>query len=96
MPAEDLNSWEVLKYLWGLLSAPIFWLWRRQSAVEKKVEDSDRDLWRHLHKTRADLTGHKVHAVSTFVTKEDYRADMREIKEDLKIIISKLDRKADK
>lgn len=43
-----------------------------------------------------EIAGHKQHVAESYVPKEDYRMDMRDIKDDLKTIIQKIDRKADK
>lgn len=43
-----------------------------------------------------EISTHRQHIAENYVRKEDFREDMRGIKSDLKTIIDKLDRKADK
>jgi len=71
MPTSDPNNFELVKWAWGILAAPILYLFKA-------------------------VSGHKQHVAEKYVSKDDFREDMRGIKGDLKTIIDKLDRKADK
>lgn len=53
-------------------------------------------LFKKISKNTEELANHKQHVAENYVPKEDYREDMRDIKGDLKTIIEKIDRKADK
>lgn len=78
MPTNDPNNFELIKWLWGVLSIPIVFLFKKISDNTKEVSE------------------HRQHVAENYVPKEDYRMDMRDIKDDLKTIIDKMDKKADR
>lgn len=55
-----------------------------------------RSLWEANKELREDLARLREEIPKVYVAKEDYRLDLHEIKELLKSISDKLDRKADK
>lgn len=55
-----------------------------------------RELWGAVKALQKDLHEMEVHSSVTYVTREDYRSDMREVKEMLGKIFDKLDNKVDK
>lgn len=55
-----------------------------------------RTLWEANKELRSDLSKLREEIPKVYVAKEDYRLDLHEIKELLKTISEKLDRKADK
>ena len=55
-----------------------------------------RELWAAVKELKSDLTRLSVELPKTYVTRDDYRADMREIKDMLGKIFDRLDGKADK
>lgn len=77
---EDLQT--VLNIFFGLLSASLGWFAREMWAAVKELKTD-------LAKLREDLP-------KTYVAKEDYRSDIREVKDMLGKIFDRLDTKADK
>ena len=55
-----------------------------------------RELWTAVKDLKEDLTTLSVELPKTYVTRDDYRADLKEIKEMLGKIFDRLDNKADK
>ena len=55
-----------------------------------------RELWTAVKDLKEDLTKLSVELPKTYVTRDDYRADLKEIKEMLGKIFDRLDNKADK
>ena len=55
-----------------------------------------RELWTAVKDLKEDLTTLSVELPKTYVTRDDYRADLKEIKEMLGKIFDRLDHKADK
>jgi hypothetical protein len=55
-----------------------------------------RELWAAVKELKADLAKLREDLPRTYVARDDYRADMREIKDMLGKIFDRLDGKADK
>lgn len=55
-----------------------------------------RELWTAIKNLKEDLTALSVELPKTYVTRDDYRSDLKEIKEMLGKIFDRLDNKADK
>jgi len=55
-----------------------------------------RELWTAVKDLQADLTKLSVELPKTYVTRDDYREDIKGIKEMLAKIFDKLEKKADK
>ena len=55
-----------------------------------------RELWDAVKELKTDVSKLREDLPKTYVVKEDWRADMREVKEILGKIFDKLDGKADK
>ena len=55
-----------------------------------------RELWTAVKDLKEDLTELSVELPKTYVTRDDYRSDLKEIKEMLSKIFDRLDNKADK
>ena len=55
-----------------------------------------RELWTSVKMLQSDLTRLAVELPKTYVTRDDYRADLKEIKDMLGKIFDRLDHKADK
>ena len=55
-----------------------------------------RELWSAVKELKSDLSKLREDLPTTYVTKDDYREDMREIKSMLNKIFDKLDGKQDK
>ena len=55
-----------------------------------------RELWSAVKELKADLSKLREDLPKTYVSKDDYREDMREIKGMLEKIFNKLDNKQDK
>jgi hypothetical protein len=55
-----------------------------------------RELWTAVKDLKEDLTALSVELPKTYVTRDDYRSDLKEIKEMLGKIFDRLDNKADK
>ena len=55
-----------------------------------------RELWTAVKDLKEDLTKLSVELPKTYVTRDDYRSDLKEIKEMLGKIFDRLDHKADK
>jgi len=55
-----------------------------------------RELWTAVKDLKEDLTRLSVELPKTYVTRDDYRADLKEIKDMLGKIFDRLDHKADK
>ena len=55
-----------------------------------------RELWTAVKDLKEDLSDLSVELPKTYVTRDDYRADMRDVKEMLGKIFDKLDNKVDK
>ena len=55
-----------------------------------------RELWAAVKELKADLAKVREDLPRTYVARDDYRSDMREIKEMLGKIFDRLDGKADK
>ena len=55
-----------------------------------------RELWTAVKNLKEDLTRLSVELPKTYVTRDDYRADLKEIKDMLGKIFDRLDNKADK
>jgi len=55
-----------------------------------------RELWGAVKALQKDLHEMEIQVSTTYVTREDYRADMREVKDMLGKIFDRLDNKQDK
>ena len=55
-----------------------------------------RELWTAVKDLKEDLTTLSVELPKTYVTRDDYRSDLKEIKDMLGNIFDRLDNKADK
>lgn len=55
-----------------------------------------RELWAAVKELKADLAKLSVELPKTYVTRDDYRSDLKEIKEMLNKIFDRLDGKVDK
>jgi hypothetical protein len=55
-----------------------------------------RELWTAVKDLKEDLTKLSVELPKTYVTRDDYRSDLKEIKDMLGKIFDRLDNKADK
>jgi hypothetical protein len=55
-----------------------------------------RELWTAVKDLKEDLTTLSVELPKTYVTRDDYRSDLKEIKDMLGKIFDRLDHKADK
>ena len=55
-----------------------------------------RELWTAVKELKADLSKLREELPKSYVTKDDYREDMREVKDMLNKIFDRLDNKADK
>lgn len=55
-----------------------------------------RSVWEATTELRADLSRLREDIPKTYITREDYRADIRDVKEMLTRIFDKLDSKVDK
>jgi hypothetical protein len=55
-----------------------------------------RELWTSVKMLQSDLTSLSVELPKTYVTRDDYRSDLKEIKDMLGKIFDRLDGKADK
>lgn len=55
-----------------------------------------RTLWEVVKELRSDLSDLREHIPRTYVAREDWRVEMRDIKDMLGKIFDKLDNKADK
>jgi hypothetical protein len=55
-----------------------------------------RELWTSVKLLQADLTRLSVELPKTYVTRDDYRSDLKEIKDMLARIFDKLDGKVDR
>lgn len=55
-----------------------------------------RELWTSVKLLQSDLTRLSVELPKTYVTRDDYRSDLKEIKDMLGKIFDRLDGKADK
>ena len=55
-----------------------------------------RELWTSVKMLQADLTRLSVELPKTYVTRDDYRSDLKEIKGMLEKIFDRLEGKADK
>lgn len=55
-----------------------------------------REMWAAVKELKADLAKLREELPKTYVTKDDYREDMRDIKAMLEKIFNKLDAKQDK
>jgi hypothetical protein len=55
-----------------------------------------RELWTSVKMLQSDLTNLSVELPKTYVTRDDYRSDLKEIKDMLARIFDKLDGKVDR
>ena len=55
-----------------------------------------RELWTSVKLLQSDLTSLSVELPKTYVTRDDYRSDLKEIKDMLGKIFDRLESKADK
>jgi len=55
-----------------------------------------RELWTAVKELKSDLSKLREELPKSYVTKDDYREDMREVKDMLNKIFDRLDNKADK
>ena len=72
----------LINYVLGIVSATIGWF--------------ARELWTAVKELKADLAKLREELPKTYVTRDDFREDMRELKDMLGKIFDKLDGKADK
>jgi hypothetical protein len=72
----------VINYVLGIASTAMGWF--------------ARELWSAVKELKADLAKLREELPKTYVTRDDFREDMREVKDMLGKIFDKLDGKADK
>jgi cell division protein FtsB len=72
----------LINYVLGIVSAAIGWF--------------ARELWTAVKDLKSDLAKLREELPKTYVTRDDFREDMRELKDMLAKIFDKLDGKADK
>lgn len=72
----------LINYILGIASAAIGWF--------------ARELWTAVKDLKSDLAKLREELPKTYVTRDDFREDMRELKDMLGKIFDKLDGKADK
>lgn len=77
-----MDSQHLINAVLGISSAVFGWL--------------ARELWTAVKDLKEDLTTLSVELPKTYVTRDDYRADLKEIKDMLGKIFDRLDNKADK
>lgn len=77
-----MESQHLINVMLGISSAVFGWL--------------ARELWTAVKDLKEDLTKLSVELPKTYVTRDDYRADLKEIKDMLGKIFDRLDHKADK
>ena len=77
-----MESQHLINAVLGISSAVFGWL--------------ARELWTAVKDLKEDLTKLSVELPKTYVTRDDYRSDLKEIKEMLGKIFDRLDNKADK
>lgn len=86
MPQSDANMLTmVLEKLWWAFA--FIFVWMRNQIIENR---------KATQKVKDSLQAHKLYLSESYVQKDEYREDMREIKGDLKTIISELSKKADR
>jgi hypothetical protein len=72
----------IINYVLGIASTAMGWF--------------ARELWSAVKELKADLAKLREELPKTYVTRDDFREDMREVKDMLGKIFDKLDGKADK
>lgn len=77
-----MDSQHLINVVLGLASAVFGWL--------------ARELWTAVKDLKEDLTELSVELPKNYVTRDDYRADLKEIKGMLEKIFDRLENKADK
>jgi hypothetical protein len=77
-----MDSQHLINAVLGISSAVFGWL--------------ARELWTAVKDLKEDLTKLSVELPKTYVTRDDYRSDLKEIKDMLGKIFDRLDHKADK
>jgi uncharacterized coiled-coil DUF342 family protein len=77
-----MESQSLINVMLGVACAVIGWL--------------ARELWSAVKDLQADLTKLSVELPKTYVTRDDYREDIKGMKEMLAKIFDKLEKKADK
>ena len=77
-----MESQHLINVALGVVSAVFGWL--------------ARELWTAVKDLKEDLSDLAVELPKTYVTRDDYRSDLKEIKDMLGKIFDRLDNKADK
>jgi hypothetical protein len=77
-----MDSQHLINAVLGISSAVFGWL--------------ARELWTAVKDLKEDLTKLSVELPKTYVTRDDYRSDLKEIKDMLGKIFDRLENKADK
>ena len=77
-----MESQHLINAILGVVSASMGWF--------------ARELWSAVKELKADLAKLSVELPKTYVTRDDYRSDLKEIKDMLGKIFDRLDNKADK
>ena len=77
-----MESQHLINVALGVVSAVFGWL--------------ARELWTAVKDLKEDLSDLAVELPKTYVTRDDYRSDLKEIKDMLGKIFDRLDHKADK
>ena len=77
-----MDSQHLINAVLGISSAVFGWL--------------ARELWTAVKDLKEDLSKLSVELPKTYVTRDDYRSDLKEIKDMLGKIFDRLDHKADK
>lgn len=77
-----MESQTIINYVLGIASTAMGWF--------------ARELWSAVKDLKSDLAKLREELPKTYVTRDDFREDMREVKDMLGKIFDKLDGKADK
>jgi len=77
-----MNSQDLINLAFGAVSSVLGWF--------------ARELWSAVKELKSDLAKLREELPRTYVARDDYKADIREIKEMLTKLFDRLDNKADK
>jgi cell division protein FtsB len=77
-----MNSQDLINLAFGAVSSVLGWF--------------ARELWSAVKELKADLSKLREELPKTYVTRDDYKDDIRDIKEMLTKLFDRLDNKADK
>ncbi len=79
-----------------LLGWIAFLLWSAIQQERRARQAAEERLQNEVSKVEDQITAHQTYAAETYVRRDDYRADMAELKTMIRQILSKLDDKQDK